>query len=58
MEEKGSKLRENVFLMKELIDRRTVTDESQTNFLDMVFGLGEVTEVCGLVSTGKTQICF
>jgi hypothetical protein len=44
--------------MKELIDRRTVTDESQTNFLDMVFGLGEVTEVCGLVSTGKTQICF
>jgi hypothetical protein len=51
--------REHVFLMKELIDQRTVqVEDSETNFLDIVFGLGEVTEICGLVSTGKTQICF
>lgn len=45
--------------MKELVDVRTVqTDDNQEHFLDMVFGLGEVVEVCGLASTGKTQICF
>ena len=45
--------------MKELVDVRSVqTDDNQEHFLDMVFGLGEVIEVCGLASTGKTQICF
>ena len=54
-----SKRRENVFLMKELTDQRSVSiEDSETNFLDIVFGLGEVTEICGLVGTGKTQICF
>ena len=33
-------------------------DEGEDNFIDMIFGLGEVTELCGLNSTGKTQICF
>ena len=45
--------------MKELVDVRTVqADDNQEHFLDMVFGLGEVVEVCGLAGTGKTQICF
>lgn len=35
-----------------------VMDEPEDNFLDLVFGLGEVTELCGLNATGKTQICF
>ena len=29
-------------------------DEPEDNFFDIVFGLGEVTEICGLNSTGKT----
>jgi RecA/RadA recombinase len=45
--------------MKELVDQRTVQfGDTETNFLDIVFGLGEVTEICGLCSTGKSQICF
>lgn len=45
--------------MKELADVRQVQqDDSQEHFLDMVFGLGEVVEICGLAGTGKTQICF
>ena len=53
------KKREFIFLMKELVDVRTVqADDNQEHFLDMVFGLGEVVEVCGLAGTGKTQICF
>jgi hypothetical protein len=41
--------------MKELLDVRTVLAEDvDENFLDMVFGLGEVTELCGLSCTGKT----
>jgi hypothetical protein len=51
--------RECIFLMREIADVRSVrADDSQDHFLDVVFGLGEVTEVCGLCSTGKTQICF
>ena len=51
--------RESIFLMREIADVRSVkTDDSQDHFLDVVFGLGEVTEICGLCSTGKTQICF
>ncbi len=34
------------------------TNEDDLNFLDIVFGIGEVIEVCGLSSCGKTQICF
>ena len=26
--------------------------------MDVIFGLGEVVEVCGLAGTGKSQICF
>mmetsp|Transcript_17090 Transcript_17090/g.23026 ORF Transcript_17090/g.23026 Transcript_17090/m.23026 type:complete len:114 (+) Transcript_17090:277-618(+) len=53
------KKREFVFLMRELVDVRSVqSDESQDHFLDVVFGLGEVIEVCGLAGTGKSQICF
>lgn len=33
-------------------------DDSETNFLDSVFGLGELTEICGLSACGKTQVCF
>jgi len=33
-------------------------DEEDQNFLDMVFGIGEVTEICGLSACGKSQICF
>jgi RecA/RadA recombinase len=33
-----------------------ITDDQ--NFLDYVFGVGEVTEICGLSAAGKTQICF
>lgn len=33
-------------------------DEPEDNFLDIVFGLGEVVELCGLNGTGKTQTCF
>lgn len=33
-------------------------EEPEDNFLDIIFGLGEVTELCGLNSTGKSQICF
>ena len=29
-------------------------DEPEDNFLDLVFGFKEVTEICGLNSTGKT----
>jgi len=51
--------RQNIFLMKELVDVRAVQAEDiEDNFLDLVFGLGEVTELCGLCATGKTQICF
>lgn len=34
------------------------SEEPEDNFLDIIFGLGEVTELCGLNSTGKSQICF
>jgi hypothetical protein len=54
-----SRKREYIFLMKEIVDVRTVpAEDGQDHFLDIVFGLGEVTEICGLVATGKTQICF
>jgi hypothetical protein len=29
-------------------------EEPEDNFLDIVFGLGELTELCGLNGTGKT----
>ena len=49
------KKRDCIGLMKELADVRTVqAEEGEENFLDMVFGLGEVTELCGLCATGKT----
>ena len=49
------KKREYIGLMKELMDVRTVLAEDvDENFLDMVFGLGEVVELCGLSCTGKT----
>lgn len=47
--------------MKELtyqFENMPVVDEPEDNFLDIVFGIGEVTELCGLNSTGKSQICF
>lgn len=41
--------------MREFVDVRSVqADDSQEHFLDVVFGLGEVTEVCGLAGTGKS----
>ena len=50
-----TKKREAIYLMKELTDVRTVQAEDQEdNFLDMCFGLGEVTELCGLPATGKS----
>lgn len=53
------KKREYICLMREFVDVRSVqADDSQEHFLDVVFGLGEVTEVCGLAGTGKSQICF
>ena len=33
-------------------------EDPEDNFLDIIFGLGEVTELCGLNATGKTQICL
>ena len=46
-------------MMKEIVDVRAVqAEEPQEHFLDVVFGIGEVTEICGLCATGKTQICF
>ena len=51
--------REYISLMKEFADVRSVqADDSQEHFLDVVFGLGEVVEVCGLAGSGKTQIAF
>lgn len=54
--------RRYISLMKELQyqneNQPANMDEPEDNFLDIVFGLGEVTELCGLNSTGKTQICF
>lgn len=49
-----------ISLMKELQfqDAANLIEEPEDNFLDIVFGLGEVTELCGLNSTGKSQICF
>ena len=47
--------------MKELtyqFENMPAQDEPEDNFLDIVFGIGEVTELCGLNSTGKSQICF
>lgn len=33
--------------MKELMDVRTVqSDEQEESFLDLIFGLGETTEIC------------
>jgi hypothetical protein len=29
-------------------------DEPEDNFLDIIFGIGEVTELCGLNATGKS----
>jgi hypothetical protein len=45
--------------MKELVyygdqSAASALDEPEDNFLDIVFGLGEVTEICGLNCTGKT----
>jgi hypothetical protein len=46
--------------MKELthVGPNSGHDEPEDNFLDIIFGIGEVTELCGLNSTGKTQTCF
>jgi len=46
--------------MKELhyTPENGVAEDPDDNFLDLIFGIGEVTELCGLNSTGKTQICF
>jgi hypothetical protein len=51
--------RRYISLMKELIYmpenyQEELLDEPEDNFLDIVFGLGEVTELCGLNSTGKS----
>lgn len=55
--------RKYISLMKELTYQfdnmpQSGLDEPEDNFLDIVFGIGEVTELCGLNSTGKSQICF
>ena len=53
--------RRYISLMKELQympDNVAASEEPEANFLDIIFGLGEVTELCGLNSTGKSQICF
>ena len=53
--------RRYISLMKELQympDNVAASEEPEDNFLDIIFGLGEVTELCGLNSTGKSQICF
>ena len=31
-----------------------MNEEPEDNFLDIIFGIGEVTELCGLNSTGKS----
>ena len=49
--------RKYISLMKELVyipDNQEVMQEPEDNFLDIIFGLGEVTELCGLNSTGKS----
>jgi hypothetical protein len=49
--------RKYISLMKELQyipDNQEVMEEPEDNFLDIIFGLGEVTELCGLNSTGKS----
>ena len=49
--------RKYISLMKELtyqFENTAPVDEPEDNFLDIVFGLGEVTELCGLNSTGKS----
>ena len=42
--------------MKEIsIASATTSKESEDqNFLDMIFGVGEVTEICGLSACGKS----
>ena len=52
--------RRYISLMKELTYKadENAYEEPEDNFLDIIFGIGEVTELCGLNSTGKTQICF
>lgn len=54
--------RKYISLMKELTyissANQGAYEEPEDNFLDIIFGIGEVTELCGLNSTGKTQICF
>ena len=51
--------RRYISLMKELqyipdMNGGGPMEEPEDNFLDIIFGLGEVTELCGLNSTGKT----
>lgn len=52
--------RQHISLMKEisLSTASNGQDGEDQNFLDMVFGIGEVTEICGLSACGKSQICF
>jgi len=53
------KNRQYIYLMREIIDVRNVQmNDYDENFLDIIFGLGEVTELCGLNGSGKSQICF
>ena len=47
--------REHISLLRDLSQTQ---EDDQSNFLDSVFGLGEVTELCGLSACGKTQVCF
>lgn len=56
-EAKAPPQRQFISLMKELGSDDKL-DEPEDNFLDIVFGLGEVVELCGLNGTGKTQTCF
>jgi hypothetical protein len=41
--------------MREIsLNNQTKENSEDQNFLDLVFGIGEVTEICGLSATGKT----
>ena len=60
LQSSSDKRRQYIPLMKDicLSNQAAVEISDDHNFLDYVFGLGEVTEVCGLSACGKSQICF
>lgn len=47
-------MKELVYIPDNEADSQMMQDDPDDNFLDLIFGLGEVTELCGLNATGKT----